>query len=153
MALLTLVLLPLNPVLWAAVTPPVHLSERHGLNALGQSLGGVGRCLLQRRRVSQESGCTRFAQIGDQMKTVFHLLAKGHAISLSERESLAVLTGVGAVLVARIGGFELAIDAQEVNLNEAKVVQDVPGNIDALIDDIVTDAVAHSRASLSKEAF
>src|SRR2546427_263765 len=56
---------------------------------------------------------------------VLQLLAKGVTIDFTEFERLAVLAGVGAALVARIRGFELAIGAQELAFDETKVGEEV----------------------------
>jgi hypothetical protein len=70
------------------------------------------------------------------------LLAKGLAIGITEGERLAALAGVGAAFVTRIGGFELAIGAQEVTLDETKVREQVDHRGDDLVNDVVIDAVA-----------
>ncbi len=69
------------------------------------------------------------------------LLAKRLTIGFTECERLAVLAGVGAALVARIGGFELAIGAQDVAFDETKVVEKVHRHGHDLIDHRITDAV------------
>jgi hypothetical protein len=80
MPVLTLVLLPLKPLWWAAVPPPGHLGARHRLDALRHAVSGVGRCLRQRRRVSQAEGFKDVAQIGPARKTVDHLHRAGRAL-------------------------------------------------------------------------
>jgi hypothetical protein len=61
---------------------------------------------------------------------------------LVHRELLAALAGVGAALIARIGGFELAIGGEQLACKQAKVPEQVDHDDHGLVDHVVPDTVA-----------
>ena len=84
---------------------------------------------------------TRAGQL-EPLGATWSLLAKRLPLGFTERACLAVLAGVGTALVARLGGFELAIAAQDLAFAETEVVEEVHCHGRALVDHGVTNAVA-----------
>jgi hypothetical protein len=71
----------------------------------------------------------------EPLSATLQLLTKGLPIGFTEVERLTALTGVGAAFVARVGGFELAIGAQELAFDEAKMREEVHCHIGDLVDE------------------
>ena len=78
----------------------------------------------------------------EPLGTALELAPQRLPSGLVDPECVAALTGVCTALIARIGGFKLAIGGQQLPFDQAKGVQELHHDSHGLVDHVVTDAVA-----------